>query len=183
MDKDLRARTICTTGHPRYGCQYDPTIRDHARWGTHLSMLTKYLSLVCDKILWPGGTLLEHGAGAFSSPVMQAYMDVLKVPLLTIEDTDRWSSGPVMSYKDFIASEKPLFVPVALIDGPTLQRMPLVDLIWSNTIYLVVHDVEPEHIDEYFFPRTWLENNVELDKSVKPWTVVLRGGFKNGYKQ
>lgn len=147
------------------------------RWGTHLPLLTKYLWLAARDGQY-FDTIVEHGAGDYSSPVITQFCRHLRVRRVCVETNGSWSmlhcGGPettmLSSVDAFARLAASLRVGVALIDGDTLDRSRMIELC-RRAHYLVVHDTESP---EYGYDFTGFEVLDRERFGGSPETTVLR---------
>lgn len=115
---------------------------DNIRWGTHLPMLTKWLFTLCEhKKIAERPIILEHGTGAFSSPLIHHFCYTIGYERWYIESDNIYAKhfdlGDVLTVVDNVPWNR---VALALIDGSRWERQRLIEA--SGDSILVVHDTE-----------------------------------------
>ena len=103
-----------------------------------------WLPAMMDCLLRTRGPVLEVGGGLWS-PVLHAFCD--RIRMLTTVETDPEWYGLMLSLANpwhLVYAELPAGCSwdVALVDGPTAERQPMIEALRGRAKYIVVHDTQ-----------------------------------------
>jgi len=152
-------------------------------WSTHLPMLIKTAQMT-------DGPILEIGSGLYSTPLLHWLCYEKKRRLVTYEnDFDYFNFARSFRSKNhdvrFVKDWDEMDIvnkhwSVVLIDHtPSIRRAADAIRLKNNADYIIIHDTEPEHSDEYDYDRIWPHFKYRYDwKGCKPWVTVV-SNFKD----
>lgn len=149
---------------------------------------SSHLPLLVAAVASTTGTIVELGAGLYSTPILQALCGVQNRPLLTFDNDAAWldrvrhpnggHSGALVldSWEDLARYGEALRCDVAFVDvAPADARAFCIDVMARWARIIVVHDIETEQRHNYPGVEEQLQrfaHRVE-DRRRGPWTAAV----------
>ena len=136
----------------------------HRGYGTHLPVLV-------EAFFRTYGTVVEHGAGLFSTRLLSYLCCLADRCLITVEENADWIDTtdhpgcviPTIDSLDTIGR-----FGLVLIDGPQNERRPAIDLLRNQTDVFVIHDWESK--SGYKYPTDW--KYIRVCEMLLPTTAI-----------
>ena len=154
--------------------QHDREGLARIRYGSHLSLLTKYLWELQKYPLNEVTHIVEHGCGAYSSPVIATFCGELNLQRVVVETDEEWAkeyAGYNIQCNSVAAFRRMRDFPIGLvlIDGNQYDRQPMIEAC-KDAKFIVVHDTEHMALYRYNFDDLVV---VERSIDILPETTVL----------
>jgi hypothetical protein len=139
-------------------------------WASHLPALFSCL-------LATSGTVLEVGAGDWSTPLLRKFCDIGGRAFTSIEEDPAWATRtgsrhvPLSKMTDVLRSYAMSRWSVVFLDHNGHVRTEHALLFVDTAEYVVIHDYPSPDIFDKLEASRWKHQIV--DKRARPWTLVL----------